>query len=174
MLVHNIATICHLYSVQIDLNIYTNFLIVFCACQVGKPIVVSIFECTLAWAYIVLDSIIVIVVVSMSSCYIHWHRIVVMVSWHHFVEVDVIVHCRRDVWLSSSLPEVCHMHMCSAPEHHHIHLSTCHPPHTPETLLKGRACHSTHFYGSLMLVTDAVGPIRGKYISPILAARFRE
>ena len=56
------------------------------------------------------------------------------------------------------------------------------PPKIPESLLKGRACHSTHYYDGLTLVTrhwhlinaDAVGIIRGKYSSPIFAAKFGE
>lgn len=56
------------------------------------------------------------------------------------------------------------------------------PPEIPESLLKGRGCHSTHYYDGLTLVTrhwhminaDAVGVIRGKYSSPIFAAKFGE
>lgn len=56
------------------------------------------------------------------------------------------------------------------------------PPQIPESLLKGRACHSTHYYDGLTLVTchwhlfnaDAVGIIRGKYSSPIFAGKFGE
>lgn len=54
------------------------------------------------------------------------------------------------------------------------------PPKTPESLLKGRACHSTHYYDGLTLVTrhwhlfnaDALGIIRGKYSNPIFAGKF--
>jgi hypothetical protein len=56
------------------------------------------------------------------------------------------------------------------------------PPEIPESLLKGRACHSTHYYEGLTLVTrhwhlfnaDALGIIRGKYSNPIFAAKFGE
>ncbi|KAG9317964.1 glycoside hydrolase family 5 protein [Chiua virens] len=56
------------------------------------------------------------------------------------------------------------------------------PPRVPESLLKGRGCHSTHYYDGLTLVTrrwqffnaDTLGIIRGEYISPILAARLGE
>ncbi|KAG9317965.1 glycoside hydrolase family 5 protein [Chiua virens] len=56
------------------------------------------------------------------------------------------------------------------------------PPQIPESLLKGRGCHSTHYYDGLTLVTchwhfynaDALGLIRGKYSSPIFAAKLGE
>ncbi|KAF8552990.1 hypothetical protein OG21DRAFT_1315529 [Imleria badia] len=56
------------------------------------------------------------------------------------------------------------------------------PPKVPESLLKGRACHSTHYYDGLTLMTrhwhmfnaDALGIVRGKYSSPIFAAKFGE
>ncbi|KAF8129350.1 glycoside hydrolase family 5 protein [Boletus edulis] len=56
------------------------------------------------------------------------------------------------------------------------------PPKIPESLLKGRGCHSTHYYDGLTLVTrhwhlfnaDALGIIRGKYSNPIFAGKFGE
>ena len=54
------------------------------------------------------------------------------------------------------------------------------PPEVPESLLKGRACHSTHYYDGFTMMTrhwhkfnvDPLSVIRGKYSSPIFTLRF--
>nr|VWO94529.1 Carboxylic ester hydrolase (EC [Ganoderma boninense] len=56
------------------------------------------------------------------------------------------------------------------------------PPQIDEQYLKGRCCYSTHYYDGLTLVSrhwswynaDALGLIRGKYSSPIAAAKIGE
>ncbi|PIL33085.1 hypothetical protein GSI_04534 [Ganoderma sinense ZZ0214-1] len=56
------------------------------------------------------------------------------------------------------------------------------PPQIDEQCLKGRCCYSTHYYDGLTLVSrhwswynaDALGLIRGKYSSPVAAAKIGE